>query len=155
MRVKFYTLGCKVNQYETQALMEQFLALGHQVTEQCSDLCIINTCTVTSRADRKSREAILKAKKENPEAKIAACGCLIQRNNNRIEDLGIDYLIPQDNKAGVVDAILGKSSVSKDIWSFGITKFFNHRAFVKIQDGCDNACSFCKIPHLRGRSRSR
>ena len=88
MRVKFYTLGCKVNQYETQALMEEFASQGCQITKEKADLYVINTCTVTARADGKSRGAITKAKKENPSAKIAVSGCLAQLNSDSISKLG-------------------------------------------------------------------
>jgi len=155
MKVKFLTLGCKVNQYETQALMEEFVQSGHQITKGIADLYIINTCTVTSRADSKSKEAITKAKRENPNAQVVACGCLTQLNKEMVEALGVDYIIPQDKKADLADIVLERKISDKDIWALGVSEFFNQRAFIKIQDGCDNFCSFCKIPHTRGRSRSR
>jgi len=161
LKVKFFTLGCKVNQYETQGLKEKFSFLGHRVTEDAADLYVINTCTVTSRADTKSKEAIVRAKKENPQAQIAVCGCLTQLNRDFIEKLGVDYIIPQDQKHLLPDIILGSSPVQgesdrkggKD--SLKISYFSNQRAFVKVQDGCNNLCSFCKIPYLRGPSRSK
>lgn len=162
MKVKFLTLGCKVNQYETQGLKEQFLSLGHQISPDKADLYIINTCTVTKRADSKSKEAVLQAKRENPQAKIAVCGCLAVLNRDFIEQLGVDYIIPQDKKHLLSNIVLNlpigpKETVkdSSDIWSLKITNFPNHRAFIKIQDGCNNFCSFCKIPYLRGKSQSR
>ncbi|MBU0693495.1 MAG: tRNA (N(6)-L-threonylcarbamoyladenosine(37)-C(2))-methylthiotransferase MtaB [Candidatus Omnitrophica bacterium] len=155
MKVKFFTLGCKVNQYETQGLIEKFQSLGHCVTDGIADLYVINTCTVTSRADRKSRAAILKARKENPKAKIAVSGCLTQFNKDSIEKLGVDYVIAQDKKQSLVDIVLERRDNHKDIWSLKISCFYNHRAFVKVQDGCDNFCSFCKIPYLRGKPSSK
>lgn len=161
MYVKFFTLGCKVNQYETQGLKEKFLALGHKVTEKKADIYVINTCTVTSRADSKSKDAILKAKKENPKAKIAVCGCLAQLNKDFIAQLGADYIIPQEQKHLLPDIVLSSFSKLPLIdegrrkSTLKITRFSNHRAFVKVQDGCDNFCSFCKIPYLRGASRSK
>jgi threonylcarbamoyladenosine tRNA methylthiotransferase MtaB len=155
MKVKFLTLGCKVNQYETQALMEEFVQLGHQITKKTADLYVINTCTVTSRADTKSKEAILRARKENPKAKIVACGCLAQLNEEMVGHLGVDYIIPQERKANLADIVLNGKMRQRDIWSLGVSEFFNQRAFIKIQDGCDNFCSFCKIPYTRGQSRSR
>jgi threonylcarbamoyladenosine tRNA methylthiotransferase MtaB len=155
MKVKFFTLGCKVNQYESQALMEEFVYRGYQITKDVADIYIINTCSVTKRADAKSREAILKAKKENPNAKIIACGCMVQLNKEALKDLKVDYLIPQEEKASLVDFICEGRKEKRDIWSLKITYFYNHRAFIKIQDGCDNFCSFCKIPYLRGKSQSR
>jgi threonylcarbamoyladenosine tRNA methylthiotransferase MtaB len=155
MKVKFLTLGCKVNQYETQALMEEFVRSGHQITKGIADLYVINTCTVTSRADAKSKEAITKAKRENPKAKVVACGCLTQLNEEMVEYLGVDYIIPQDRKANLADIVLERKISDKDIWSLGVNEFFNQRAFIKIQDGCNNFCSFCKIPYTRGQSKSR
>jgi len=155
MKIKFFTLGCKVNQYETQALMEEFERLGHEITKDMADLYVINTCTVTSRADSKSKEAIIKVKKENPKARIVVCGCFTQLNEQMIEHLGVDYIIPQDKKANLTDIVLERKISDKDVWSLGVSTFFNQRAFIKIQDGCDNFCSFCKIPHTRGPSRSR
>lgn len=155
MKVKFYTLGCKVNQYETQALMEDFCNHGYQITDKIADLYVINTCTVTARADTKSKDAVVKAKKENPHAKIAVGGCLAQLDSGSLERLGADYIISQDKKESLADIVLGKGTNHKDKWSLSITNFFNHRAFIKIQDGCDNFCSFCRVPHARGRSKSR
>jgi len=156
MKVKFFTLGCKVNQYETQALKERFLSLGHEISKKKADLYIINTCSVTHRADVKSKEAVLKAKKENPQAKIAVAGCLAELNGDFIERLRVDYIIPQSKKHQLVNIILGLPfNQPDDTWSLKVNESSNHRAYVKIQDGCDNFCSFCKIPFLRGRSRSR
>ena len=161
LKVKFFTLGCKVNQYETQGLKEKFSFLGHRVTEDVADLYVINTCTVTSRADTKSKDAIIRAKKENPQAHIAVCGCLAQLNRDFIERLGVDYIIPQDQKHLLPDIVLGLSPVQegsdgkREKDSLKISYFSNHRAFVKVQDGCNNLCSFCKIPYLRGPSRSK
>lgn len=156
MKVKFFTLGCKVNQYETQALKEEFLRYGCAVPEEeKADICVINTCSVTSRADRKSKEYILKAKKENPQAKIAVCGCLAQLNKSFLDKLEADYIIPQDKKSCAADIILRRAYEKKDIWSLHISAFAGARAMVKIQDGCNNFCSFCKVPYIRGRSVSR
>jgi len=161
MRVKFITLGCKVNQYETQGLKEKFISLGANLTQGKPDCYVINTCTVTQRADKKSKEAILRAKKENPQARIAVCGCLAQCDREYIELLGVDYIVGQDKKHLLPEIVLSGStppiggSDSTGIWSLGIRRFSQQRAFVKIQDGCNNYCSFCKIPYVRGPSRSR
>jgi len=154
LKVKFYTLGCKVNQYETQALQEEFLSKGCSVASANADLCIINTCTVTRRADKKSREIILRAKRNNPNAKIAVCGCMASGDINSVK-LGVDYVIAQKEKQFVADIILDNPLKEKDIWALKIKDFSNHRAFIKIQDGCNNQCSFCKIPYVRGTSHSR
>jgi len=161
MKVKFFTLGCKVNQYETQSLKEKFSFLGHTVTNQQADLYVINTCTVTSRADTKSKNAIIRAKKENPQAQIVVCGCLVQFNKDFIEEIGVDYIVAQDQKHLLPEIIFNlfldhqelKQTKEKDF--FKISHFYNQRAFVKVQDGCNNLCSFCKIPFLRGPSRSK
>jgi threonylcarbamoyladenosine tRNA methylthiotransferase MtaB len=198
MKVKFYTLGCKVNQYETQALAEDFRSYGCETTQGKADLYVINTCSVTAKADSKSRELILRAKKENSKAQIAVCGCLAQLNKDYVAKLGVDWIVPQAEKYNLANIILGTdkktnstgiigqsaersgaspkgtgstgktdptvstgltgqtgSTVSSNIWSLKISGFFNQRAFLKIQDGCDNFCSFCKVPHIRGRSISR
>lgn len=154
MKVKFITFGCKVNQYETQALKEEFLSRGCDVVDSEADLYVINTCTVTSQADSKSKQAVYRVQRENPQGKIALCGCLVGGSKD-IEKLGVDYVVPQENKHSLGDIIFKGSPNNKDVWSLKINKFFNHRAFVKIQDGCDNFCSFCKIPYVRGRSVSR
>ena len=155
MRVKLYTLGCKVNQYEAQALIEQFQQRGHQITKGQADLYVVNTCTVTSRADSKSKEKISRARKENPSAKIAIAGCLAQLDGEKLKQLDVDYVIPQDKKASLVDIVCGENGDAKDVWLLKIANFSNQRAFVKIQDGCDNFCSFCRVSHARGPSRSR
>jgi len=159
-KVKFFTLGCKVNQYETQALREKFQTLGCEVTDEDADIYVINTCTVTKSADIKSKQAVQRAKKENPKAIIAVCGCLTELNKGYIENIGVDYVIPQDKKIILPEIVLSCEAVDvfnpdKKKESLSITHFFNHRAFIKIQDGCDNFCSFCKIPYLRGKPKSR
>lgn len=155
MKIKFFTLGCKVNQYESQALKEEFGAYGFKITKKPADIYVINSCSVTRTADSDSRRLVLKAKKENPKAKIAVCGCWPQLNGEEIKKLGVDYIIGQDKKQSLVDIINGHKTGDKNIWSLKIDKFCNQRAFVKIQDGCNNFCSFCKVPFLRGRSLSR
>jgi threonylcarbamoyladenosine tRNA methylthiotransferase MtaB len=156
MKVKFFTLGCKVNQYETQALIEEFKKEGVEVTAGAADLYIVNTCSVTHRADTKSKEMLRKLKRNNPQAKVAAIGCCAQSHDTILKNLKLDYIIPQDKKQYLLETVFNKPyHNSKNPWSLKISEFFNHRAFVKIQDGCDNFCSFCKIPSLRGRPVSR
>ncbi|MBU2102255.1 MAG: MiaB/RimO family radical SAM methylthiotransferase [Candidatus Omnitrophota bacterium] len=162
MKLKMISLGCKVNQYEGRAIAEQFRLRGWEETSEIADLCIINTCTVTTRADAKSREAILRAKRQNQNALIAVCGCLTQLNGGAIKKLGVDFVIPQEKKhlladivTGVKNPIAQSRQKARNIWSLTIDRFHNIRAFLKIQDGCSNACAFCKIPHIRGVSQSR
>jgi len=154
-KVKFITLGCKVNQYETQALKEKFLKYGFKIADKDPHLYVINTCAVTSKAYIKSKEAILKAQKENPQAKIAVVGCMVKDGWEELKKMDVDFILSPQEKHLLPEKILGKESEDGGIWSLKITHFFNQRAFVKIQDGCDNFCSFCEIPYFRGRSTSR
>ncbi len=160
MRIKFITFGCKVNQYETQALKEKFEKLGCLICEEKPDLCVINGCSVTANADRKSKEALARAKKENPKAKIVACGCFAQLPGSLSSKHNTDYVIPQSKKHLLPEIVLGlvseqKQPTSESVWSLRVSCFSNQRAFIKVQDGCSNYCAFCKIPYLRGPSCSR
>ncbi|MCX5706226.1 MAG: MiaB/RimO family radical SAM methylthiotransferase [Candidatus Omnitrophica bacterium] len=139
--IKFHTLGCKVNQYDTQSIRERFLASGFReiAGSQKADFYLINTCTVTSSADQKSRMIIRRCIKENPKAKVIVTGCLIKKDQASLTKIkGIEFL------------------VSKNFFPDGITDFSGHtRAFLKVQDGCNNFCSYCKVPLVRGSSRSK
>ena len=137
--VKFLTVGCKVNQYDTQVIREQFLNLGFKELENHlpADTYVINTCTVTHRADSDSLNLIRRAKRENPRAKIIVTGCLTELDKDKIKKVDSEVVI-----------------VKKKI--NGISYFKGHtRAFLKIQDGCNNFCSYCKVFLVRGRSQSR
>ncbi len=160
MKIKIKTLGCKVNQYEGQAISERFLLAGCQVTNKAADLYVINTCTVTKNADQKSKKAILQAKKENPKAKIIATGCMTENKKTYalLEKTEVDQIILQKNKHNLVDILLNSpksKSNSKNLWNLKIKNYPRKRAFVKIQDGCDLFCTFCKIPYLRPKPTSR
>jgi len=139
--IKLYTLGCKVNQYDTQCIKEKFLSQGFK---ECADLkkagtCLINTCSVTSSADQKSRSLIRRCIKGNPSARIIVTGCLVEKDYLSLKE------IPD------IDLI-----VSRAFFPEGISNFSGHtRAFLKIQDGCNNFCAYCKVPLIRGRSRSK
>ncbi|MDD5005957.1 MAG: tRNA (N(6)-L-threonylcarbamoyladenosine(37)-C(2))-methylthiotransferase MtaB [Candidatus Omnitrophica bacterium] len=155
---KIYTLGCKVNQYDSQLIREQLRRKGLKElgNGQKANFYIINTCTVTSSADRQSRYLMRVAKRENPLAKVVVTGCYAHSNADDIERIGsADIILNNDDKNRIVEFLFpdGKDNVSaiQEISDFqGRT-----RAFVKIQDGCNNFCSFCKVPYVRGRSRSR
>ena len=170
MRVKFITLGCKTNYYESQAMSELFRKKGYEITEDNlpADIYVINTCTVTGVGAQKSRQHIRKAKKENPNAIIAVCGCYAQTEPEKVAALGgVDVIIGTNGKGKIVDlvenAIKGIKSPFKNEISgraeyeeLGITNEQSRiRAVIKIQDGCDNFCTYCIIPYARGRVRSR
>ena len=139
--IKFYTLGCKANQYDTQSIRERFLSNGYKEINngRSSSNYLINTCTVTAAADRKSHNIIRHYIRENPRAKIIITGCLVEKDNASLAKIkGIDFII------------------SKRFFPDGISNFSGHtRAFLKIQDGCNNFCAYCKVPLVRGASRSR
>ena len=105
--VCFRTFGCKVNQYETQALMEEFARHGFTVSTNAADIYLINTCSVTARADKRAREAVRHIKKENPGAKIALTGCLPQLNADKVKTWGVDWVVPQDKKSDIIRLIKG------------------------------------------------
>jgi len=139
--VKFYTLGCKVNQYDTQSIRERFIQRGFKELSdgKPANVYVINTCTVTHKADSESVGFIRKAKRENPKSKLIITGCLVEKDSVSL------------SKIKGIDAIISKRFFPESISDFrGRT-----RAFLKIQDGCNNFCSYCKVTLVRGRSRSR
>ena len=170
-KVGFITLGCKVNIYESNALKNILTEKGFLVVEPSSDcdVFIINTCSVTNMADAKSRKMIHRCIKLNPEAIVCAMGCFIQTNDDAKEIDGIDILIGNGNKKDAVDLIIkklneGKKEKTIDILNIlesneyeplGVTTYDHTRAFVKIEDGCENFCTYCIIPYARGPVRSK
>ena len=173
--VAFCTLGCKVNQYETDAMRGSFEAEGYEVKEfsQEASVYVINTCTVTTRADRKSRQMMHRAKKKNPDGIIVAVGCYVQAAKEQLEeDTLIDLVIGNNMKSQVVqiveqyiqdnrhtedrDAYVADIAHSHEYETMHIETVSEHtRAYIKIQDGCNQFCSYCIIPYARGRVRSR
>ena len=164
--VRFYTLGCKTNQYETQAIKENVFssALFKEADQdEKPDLYIINTCTVTSKADRDCRWRVRQCHKENPRAGIAVTGCLAELDEPMIRSLpGVTHIIKNCDKhriPNIFGSAEGPQPTAAGTGHFTPLKIKTFkgrtRAFVKIQDGCDNACSYCKIRLVRGRSRSR
>ena len=171
--VKFITLGCKVNQYETNAMTQKFLESGYQVIEENSketpDICIINTCTVTNMSDRKSRQMLRRMKEKNQDTIVVAVGCYAQVAQKELEKMPeIDLVLGNNEKKDIVKHVEeylkeNKQNIeiedvmkSKEFSEFGdITFSEKTRAVVKIQDGCDRFCSYCIIPYARGRVRSR
>lgn len=159
---KIFTLGCKVNQYDTQNIKEQFLRLGFKEIDNVkeADVCVINTCTVTSTADSKSRHFIHYAHRYNPKATIIVTGCYAQLNSDEIAKIpGVTYVVKNQDWGRFLNRLTGKrrsGNVETKGKGEGITNFSGHtRAFLKIQDGCNNFCSYCKVPLVRGNSRSR
>ncbi len=162
MKIVVYTLGCKVNQYESESLMFVLGQSGHEVFSHLTyaDLYIINTCAVTNEAEKKSRQAIAKCKALNPNAKIIVCGCASEKNAKQFRDIeNVTYITGVANK---LDVAFNLNSNATQIYKHTDEYDDNYtsvptktRAYVKIQDGCNNFCSYCIIPYLRGRSRSR
>ena len=163
MKIGIITLGCKVNQYESDCIQAELEKLGHTVvtTLQVCDFYIINTCAVTTIAERKSREFIAKFQKLNGNAKVIVCGCASEHNQEQFLKYKNVSLVIGTGKKNKISQILSqfgnkKEEISKDYESF---ELFNtnkpNRAYLKIQDGCNNFCTYCLIPYVRGRSRSR
>lgn len=171
-KVAFYTLGCKVNQYETESLKTKLMNLGYENVEfeEYSDYYIVNSCTVTSIADKKTRNILRRAKKNNPKSKVIVTGCYAQTNGEELLNIDeVDYVVGNSNKEEIVNLVkeLEKNEVKNHLMISDIfmekkykelefsTLREMSRAYIKIQDGCNNFCSYCKIPFGRGRSRSR
>ena len=171
-KVSFYTLGCKVNQYETNAMAQKFKESGYEIVDMnddISDICIVNTCTVTNMSDRKSRHSLRRVKEKNPSAIIAAVGCYAQVAKNDLENMPeIDIVLGNEEKANIVQYVekfienekklieIEDIATKKEFEDMGqITYTEKTRAFIKVQDGCNQFCSYCIIPYARGRVRSR
>lgn len=171
LKAAFLTLGCKVNQYETDAMRELLEAAGYDIVDfkERADVYIINTCSVTNMADRKSRQMIHRARKKNPDAVVVAAGCYVQAAENELKEKGIaDVLIGNNKKKDIVrileeyfqkgekTAEVLDTSCTNEYESLTIHKTSEHtRAYIKIQDGCNQFCSYCIIPYTRGRIRSK
>ncbi len=168
-RVAFLTLGCKVNSYETEAMQELLLAAGASIVEfhEVADIYVVNTCSVTNMADRKSRQMLHRAKKNNPEAIVVAAGCYAQTAEEvAMKETGVDVVIGNNQKKDIVEILqnymagvenkrleIARETEYEDL---NLTTQVEHtRAYIKIQDGCNQFCSYCIIPYARGRIRSR
>ena len=172
-KISIFTLGCKVNQYDSDAMLAVFKSAGFEIAEglEFADVYIINSCAVTAEAEKKSRQAVTRIKKVNPKAIIYVCGCASQNNFLQFAKDNVKYITGTDNKLGlarrVVQEYTGEDEVFDKIFNtadFTIGSEFEDndgvvnlltRHFIKIQDGCNNFCSYCLIPYVRGRSRSR
>lgn len=169
MKLAFYTLGCKTNQYETQAMERLLLDLGHEIghfDEPC-DAYVINTCSVTAVADKKNRAVIRRCRRENPEAVIGVCGCYSQHAPEAVRELGIDVIGGSGNRQEFVDMLLSaaESKVHRESVDNALRRREfeilppggleeRTRAMLKVQDGCVNFCTYCIIPYTRGPIRS-
>ena len=165
--VAFCTLGCKVNQYETNAMMQKMIEAGYKVVdfETKADIYIINTCTVTNMADKKSRQMLRRVKEINPEAILVAVGCYAQVAKEKLEQIPeIDLILGINEKNDIVKYVeqASKNTYVSDVLhqteflDFGdVTYTEKTRAVIKVQDGCNQFCSYCIIPYARGRIRSR
>jgi len=158
--VRFVTFGCKANQYDTQVLREALARRGLAEAEREADLVVVNTCTVTAEAGRKARQLIRRIGRESPETRIAVTGCLAESEPELLRELpGVGWVLGNGEAKRPVNFLrqVGFDVDPEELGiPAGITQFAGHkRAFLKIQDGCDQACSFCIIPRVRGRSRSR
>ena len=168
--VAFCTLGCKVNQYETNAMEQKFIQAGYQIKNfnEKADIYIINTCTVTNMSDKKSRQMIRKAKQLNKDAIVVAVGCYVQTAKEELENIKeLDLILGNNEKKDIVQYVEKHQSGIMQIkyndvlhqneydeYGF-VTHIEQTRAIVKVQDGCDRFCSYCAIPYARGKVRSR
>lgn len=173
MKIAFHTLGCKVNQYETEAMKEKFLKKGHEIVkeDEFANVYVVNTCTVTNLADRKSRQYIRKIKKVNPESLVAVTGCYAQVSPEEVEAIsGVGMVLGTNEKTKIVDYVedFFKEETQthchvrdyddlKEYESDGIIASMENRtrAYIKIEEGCNRFCSYCIIPYARGQVRSR
>ena len=169
MKIAFYTLGCKTNQYETQAMEQLFAAKGHEIgtfDEKC-DGYIINTCSVTAVADKKNRAVIRRCRKENPDAVIGVCGCYTQHDSDAVRALGVDVLGGSGGREAFVEMMLRSMTEKQHLEALDKALARREfeilpagglegrtRAMLKVQDGCVNFCSYCIIPYTRGPVRS-
>ena len=169
--VALHNLGCKVNGYEIDAMQQMLQEKGYKIVsfDEEADIYIVNTCTVTNIADRKSRQMLHKAKKRNPKAIVVAVGCYVQTGREDVlKDSGVDLAIGNNKKkelTEILERFLDGKETGETVINIGETEEFEEmclketsghtRAYIKIQDGCNQFCSYCIIPYARGRVRSR
>ncbi len=169
MKVALFTVGCKLNQYETQAIAEELEGCGFERVDfsQPAEIYVINTCTVTKESDYSSRQAIYRAKRRSPQAKIIVTGCYAQLEKEFLEKLpGVSLVVKQDQKGNLVNLIATlfgdhtirhrEKKIHDEFFGFRVCKHAKHtRALVKIQDGCNKRCSYCVVPLARGTEKNR
>jgi threonylcarbamoyladenosine tRNA methylthiotransferase MtaB len=166
-KVTFKTLGCRLNQYETDALVTQFHQAGYQVADHDSntDVSVINTCTVTNQSDQKSRNTINQAIRNNPGGVVVVTGCMANNHKEQLEaNRKITYVVDNERKSQIVSLVdahlkgevIHPDSIPGDVFGFEtVDKSLHTRTSVKVQDGCDNFCTYCIVPSVRGRAVSR
>ena len=170
-KVCVFTLGCKVNQYDSDAMLAVFEHAGFEICEglEYADVYVINSCAVTAEAEKKSRQSVARILKINPDARIYVCGCASQNNFSQFAKNNVEYISGTDGKLGfarkIVNQYVNDEQFDKIVPDgFDISKEFEDndgvvnlrtRHFIKVQDGCNNFCSYCLVPYVRGRSRSR
>lgn len=161
MKIAVVTLGCKVNKYESDALVFELKKRGYETTDKLefADAYVVNSCAVTNEAEKKSRQMLERVRKLNPNAKIYVMGCASQNNPEKFVEKGAQFVVGTANKQKILDDL---ENVGTHIYDFPkqyeddlFSAQSLSRAYIKIQDGCDNFCTYCLIPYLRGRSRSR
>ena len=169
MKVAFYNLGCKVNSYELMAIEFIFKQENFDVVDfsEYADVYVINTCSVTNQSDVKSRKVIRTCKRKNPNACVAVMGCFSQLNSEKCKEIGCDIILGTSNRNKLPELVFEylknkkqqtliiPSKEIKEFERMEATEFEHTRAFLKIQDGCNNFCSYCIIPYARGRMRSK
>ena len=167
MRISFKTLGCRVNLYETDALASRFKAGGYEVVsgDGDSDVYVVNTCTVTNQSDQKCRQAIHQIRRKHPKSLIVVTGCMVNNHKEQLLESGMaDYVIDNERKPALFDIVdehfrnghSDPEGYDRDLFSYQPAfDTFHTRSLIKIHDGCDNYCSYCVIPMVRGRSTSR
>ncbi|MCI9422545.1 MAG: tRNA (N(6)-L-threonylcarbamoyladenosine(37)-C(2))-methylthiotransferase MtaB [Dorea sp.] len=169
-KAALHNLGCKVNAYETEAMQESLVRHGYEIVpfKEKADVYIINTCTVTNMADRKSRQMLHRARKKNPEAVVVACGCYVQAKNG-VQDECVDIVVGNNQKKDLIEILEAyegcKKERKRELVDINHTDEYEElhleqtkehtRAYVKVQDGCNQFCTYCIIPYVRGRVRSR
>ena len=167
MKIFIETLGCKVNTYESEVIKEEFLRNGYELADNLSgaNVIVVNTCSVTNQSDAKSRKVIRNARKNNKNAILVVCGCSSQNHQDELKDLGADILIGNKDKSKIFDYVNNYDNkqiinyynmINTDFEKMSLDNYSERtRAFVKIQDGCNNYCSYCIIPYLRGTIRNK
>ena len=166
-RIAFKTLGCRLNQYETNAVISDFVNAGYEIVgiNEEADAYVVNTCTVTNMSDHKSRQEVSQAARRNGDAVLVVTGCMVNNHKEKLDtDNRITYAVENDRKGSIFHLLdshfkgetLSPDELTRDRFAFGpAEQGIRTRSLIKIQDGCDNFCTFCIVPHVRGRAESR